>query len=134
MSRLSGPLCLRKTPQLPHPLRTLLKHPHGARASVTNYWNPYLVRVSCHFANSLHIRAIFVENVYQDTHLIIASVTRSHLKGKDVIIITGASKAIGRAKAIACAETSAASIGAGARFIYLGQGENLRDATKNARK
>lgn len=92
------------------------------------------MRVSCHFANSLHIRAIFVENVYQDTHLIIDSVTKSHLKGKNFIIITGASKGIGHAKAIACAETGAASIGVGARSRYLSLGEKLRDAAKNAGK
>lgn len=59
--------------------------------------------------------------------------TKSHLKGNNVII-TGTSKGIGRAKAIVCAETSAVSIGVGARSRYLGLGEKLRDAAKNAEK
>ncbi|KAF6226679.1 hypothetical protein HO173_012425 [Letharia columbiana] len=77
--------------------------------------------------------ANFVKTIHQDSYRAIDSATKSNLTGRNVFI-TGASKGIGRAIAIAYAKAGAAAIGLGARSEVLDLEEELREAAKKAGK
>lgn len=91
------------------------------------------MRDCCQVADPPPAVANFVKTIHQDSYRAIDSATKSNLTGRNVFI-TGASKGIGRAIAIAYAKAGAAAIGLGARSEVLDLEEELREAAKKAGK
>lgn len=75
----------------------------------------------------------FTPTIHNDTYPAIDSATKSDLSNKHVFI-TGASKGIGRATAIAYAKAGASAIALGARSELKSLEQDIQKAAKNARK